>query len=343
MAARPSVSIIIIGDEVLKGQTKDTNSHFICREFYKWGLRVNHISVISDDVDVIASEVAKQSKHHSFVITSGGIGPTHDDVTYEGVAKAFGEKLVLNKELQNCLCLSAKNTKEAYVPKSSQINKTSRVCIPIVSTKNVFMFPGIPSYLEFAIKDLKHVFCKSCVPFVTRNLYLSLDELMIVNILNMTVEEYKDRVQLGCYPYIDNNWYQSKLALEVDSEDVMLEVEAFLRSHLPQNCIVGEHPPMSKEAMSMFESICDKKTGGLNFTKHVKESLSILDECFSKYSVDSVCLSFNGGKDCTVLLHMACLFLAKKYSKTVPLKVLYVTSKHPFTETEQFIQLCALR
>ncbi|KAG8197890.1 hypothetical protein JTE90_020269 [Oedothorax gibbosus] len=340
MTTRSSVSIIIIGDEVLKGQTIDTNSHFICKTFYSWGLGVNRISVLPDDRDLISAEVAEQSKHHSFVITTGGVGPTHDDVTYEAVGQAFQKKMALNQEMQDCLPLNEKFTKEAILPETSKIHLTSYV--PIVSTENVFMFPGIPSLLEGAIQDLKHIFCEASIPYFSQSLYLNVAELSIVRQLDMTVEEYKNKVQIGCYPYLRQTWFRTKLVLEADSDSVLVHVEAFLRSHLPQNCIVGEHPPMSDHAVKMFSHICDDKKSDPKLASCQKESLKILKECFNKYSPENVCLSFNGGKDCTVLLHMVSLFL-KNHFKAEPLRVFYVTSKQPFPETEEFVQLCANR
>ena len=80
----PTAGIIIIGDEILKGQTSDTNTLFLTKRLKELGVKVKKISVISDEVDVISEEVKAFSKAYRYVFTSGGIGPTHDDVTYEG-------------------------------------------------------------------------------------------------------------------------------------------------------------------------------------------------------------------------------------------------------------------
>ncbi|KAK2715628.1 hypothetical protein QYM36_010263 [Artemia franciscana] len=95
MSSKNTVGTIVISDEILKGQTQDTNSHFLFLRLYKLGVKVGKISTISYDIDEIASEVNDLSQRFQYVITSGGIRPTHDDITLEGIAKAFNKKLIL--------------------------------------------------------------------------------------------------------------------------------------------------------------------------------------------------------------------------------------------------------
>ncbi|PRD20716.1 UNVERIFIED_CONTAM: flad1 [Trichonephila clavipes] len=354
MESRPTASIIIIGDEILKGQIRDSNSHFLCRELYKCGVHILRVTVVSDDVDVIAREVSEQSRKYSFVLTSGGIGPTHDDVTYEGVAKAFDEKLVLNKDLQSIvlqlfLSLGLDEMavlKMSRVPESAEIHSTgnsrSASFIPIVSVKNVFIFPGIPSYLEFAFAKLKSIFSKKALPYFNQTLYVQVIEFNITEVLNKAVKEYKETVKFGSYPDVDNKYYQVKLTLEADSENALVEAEAFLRSHLPPNSIVGHHPPNSYEALQLLLNIY--KVNDDDLKNCVTKSSKVLKECFGRYSIEAVCLSFNGGKDCTVLLHLTYLLMLQEHSEKIPrLKVLYVRSKQSFPEIEEFINLSVQR
>src|SRR5256885_10997189 len=84
-----TASIILIGNEILSGKIADSNAAYLCRELRQLGVDVRRISVIPDEVDVIAREVAAHSRDYDVVFTSGGVGPTHDDVTIEGVARAM--------------------------------------------------------------------------------------------------------------------------------------------------------------------------------------------------------------------------------------------------------------
>ena len=88
-----TVGNIIIGDEILKGYVKETNSNFLAKQCFPKGLKLERILVLPDEEEIIAKSVAEFSKKYDYVVTSGGIGPTHDDITFDSVAKAFNEKL----------------------------------------------------------------------------------------------------------------------------------------------------------------------------------------------------------------------------------------------------------
>ena len=121
-----SAGIIIVGDEILKGHTKDTNSYFLLRKLWSLGIKVGKVSVLADDVDEIANEVKAFSSRFSLVITTGGIGPTHDDLTMAGIAKAFDEDLVLNEELINLLSSSFDLDAKSKVYANSSYLKMAR-------------------------------------------------------------------------------------------------------------------------------------------------------------------------------------------------------------------------
>jgi len=150
-----SAGIVIIGDEILKGQTQDTNTYFLAQNLRKLGVSLERVSVIPDDLDIIAAEVKNFSNNFDFVLTSGGIGPTHDDLTFEGVARAFDQNVNHNDKLV-ALCkvwfktedLEQPCFKMALIPSEAKLNfGTDKVSgkpmlYPIVSVDNVFIFPG---------------------------------------------------------------------------------------------------------------------------------------------------------------------------------------------------------
>src|ERR1043165_5415673 len=95
-----TAGIVIIGNEVLSGKTRDTNSHFFCTELRQLGVEVQKISTIQDDIEIIGKEAASFSERFDYVFTSGGVGPTHDDVTIEGVAHGLGVKVVRHPDIE---------------------------------------------------------------------------------------------------------------------------------------------------------------------------------------------------------------------------------------------------
>ena len=99
----PTAAIIVIGDEILKGQIQDTNTFFLTQELKACGVKVNRVLVIPDDIEEISLEVKDLCSRFTYVFTCGGVGPTHDDVTFESVAKAFSQELIISPEIKDVL------------------------------------------------------------------------------------------------------------------------------------------------------------------------------------------------------------------------------------------------
>src|SRR4029077_12087566 len=95
---RRSCALVVVGNEILSGKIQDSNAYFAARELRASGIALERIAVVPDEFDAIAAEVRGCAARFDFVLTSGGVGPTHDDLTMEGVARAFGRKLILNQE-----------------------------------------------------------------------------------------------------------------------------------------------------------------------------------------------------------------------------------------------------
>src|SRR5215472_1823829 len=95
--------MVVVGNEILSGKVHDTNSYFAARELRKVGVALKRIAVVPDEVQPIADEVSHCACDFEFVITSGGVGPTHDDITMEAVARAFGRRIVVHPELERTI------------------------------------------------------------------------------------------------------------------------------------------------------------------------------------------------------------------------------------------------
>ena len=125
---RKTSGIIIIGNEILSGKTLEKNSNFMCKELFRIGVSCEEIVIIKDDKSRIIEKLNNFRKKYSFVFTSGGIGPTHDDITSDSVACALGKKLILNTEAKRRLekhyaddVLTNARLKMAYMPENSTL------------------------------------------------------------------------------------------------------------------------------------------------------------------------------------------------------------------------------
>ncbi|XP_066992210.2 FAD synthase isoform X2 [Anabrus simplex] len=361
-----TAGIIVIGDEILKGQTVDTNSPFMSKRLHALGVKLCKISVVPDDVDVIASETSIFSKKYDIVLTSGGIGPTHDDVTYEATAKAFNTPLVLNKEIAEFIGMFFHGSttdvienpalKMAMIPESATLiyprDTTKRrkssftfYDMPTVRVSNVYIFAGLPNQLQYAFSQLEHLFSNlDNRKFYVRCLYFNKGETELVPCLNRAVETFKKDVTFGSYPIIDNDVYCTKITMEAVVEEHVLEAENFLKRDFPACWVVN---PDSLSAESVIVSVYDTAVSVPNsrLSEMVKNSLKVLTDCFERFSAREVFISFNGGKDCTVLLHLACavLWSQQPQERENRLQALYIRYNDPFPEVEKFIEETVVR
>jgi FAD synthetase len=250
----PSAGILIIGDEILKGHTKDTNSHFFLTRLWSHGVKVKAVSVIPDDVDEIASHVRDFSSRFTYVLTSGGIGPTHDDVTVMAIANAFDEPLVQNQYLVDSLTklykvrdvsqLSSFVLKMAQVPSSSKVLYEQHVAettgnpFPLISVHNVYIFPGIPKFLQSLFDSYSHVFSNPENMFYLQKVYLSVYESTVAAELQKVHDKYGQKVHLGSYPEVGCEEFKTKLTLESLKPNILAEALDYLISILPDNAII---------------------------------------------------------------------------------------------------------
>jgi FAD synthetase len=211
-----TAGIIIIGDEILSGKVQDYNAFFMAKELWAHGIHLCRISVIPDDIDQIAEEVRSYSSKFDYVFTSGGIGPTHDDVTIEGIAKAFNVKTIIDSTLKEIVekkmgALSPEKLKMAEAPEGSELVSNGNLSFPLIKFKNIYIFPGIPELLRkkfFAIESLfnePHVHLKK--------IYVRESESDIAPILKDILEHFTS-VKIGSYPIMNIRDYSIIVTIE---------------------------------------------------------------------------------------------------------------------------------
>ena len=236
-----TAGIIIIGNEILSGKVRDVNSFYLVCELRDLGVDVKRISVIPDEVGTIGKEVAEFSAQYDYVFTSGGVGPTHDDVTMAGIAKGFGVTLVEHEGIRKILyarykdLLNSSVLKMTEVPEGSEVDFRDNMRFPVVSFKNVIIFPGIPEYMQNKFSMIKERFRSSI--FHLKRLYLNCHESNIAEILNGVVEKYRD-VIFGSYPVLGKPDYRVIVTAETKSEDSLKTALRELIDKLPEDVLV---------------------------------------------------------------------------------------------------------
>jgi molybdenum cofactor synthesis domain-containing protein len=236
-----TAGIIIIGNEILSGKVHDSNSFYLASELRKLGIDLMRISVIPDDVEIIGSEASAFSRQYDFVLTSGGVGPTHDDVTMEGIAKGFALRMIRHPQLEDYFRskysgqMNDAILKMTEVPEGAEIIDPGNMSFPLVVYRNIFIFPGIPEYLRNKFSLIKERFRSSA--FHLRRLFLDARESDIAEILNTVVRESGD-VSFGSYPILGNPEYKIIVTAESKSEAALNSAVEKLLSRIPGDIVV---------------------------------------------------------------------------------------------------------
>lgn len=233
-----TAGIVIIGNEVLSGKTQDINSHFFCTELRRLGVEVQKISTIQDEIELIAAEVATFSERYDYVFTSGGVGPTHDDVTIDGIARGFGLKVVRHPDIERRMRqrfggdVNEARLRMANVPEGAKLLATEALFAPIVNIHNVYIFPGIPSILQERFHSIKEMFRDA--PYYLKNVYVRYGEGVIAEMLNDLLAKFP-QLMLGSYPVLDLPDYKVKVTLESKDQSYLDKALQVFVASLPQD------------------------------------------------------------------------------------------------------------
>ena len=236
-----TAGIIIIGNEVLSGKTQDINSTFLCRELRLLGVDVQRVTVIPDDLELIGRTAARCSAKWDLVFTTGGVGPTHDDVTIEGIAHGFGVEAVIHPRLERRLFerygddLNPARLRMAMVPEGAQLLGGGALFAPVVRMKNVYIFAGVPRILQDRFNAIKEQFRES--PYHLRNIYIKDGEGAIAGTLNDLLERFPE-ILLGSYPVLDHPEYKVKVTVESKSGEYLDRALTSLLENLPESAIL---------------------------------------------------------------------------------------------------------
>ncbi|MDH3816931.1 MAG: molybdopterin-binding protein [Acidobacteriota bacterium] len=198
-----TAAAIIIGDEILSAKVRDTNTPLLIDFFAELGVDLERVVVIGDELEGIAAEVATCSEKYDVVLTSGGVGPTHDDCTVRGVANAFGVGVVRHPDIEEMIRgywgerFTESALRMAEVPEGARLFYGDDGLLPLVVFKNVYLFPGVPRLFAAKLPSLRGEI--SGTPKVVHGVFLNADESRVAPLLSQVADECSD-VKIGSYP-----------------------------------------------------------------------------------------------------------------------------------------------
>ena len=201
-------AILIIGNEILSGRTQDKNVSFISNWLnLKCGISVEEVRIIPDKEKIIVTNIIQLRRKFNYVFTTGGIGPTHDDITAQSISKAFKVKYEYHKEAYAILekyygkkKFNDGRKKMAKMPKGAKLIYNPSSAAPGFMTKNVISLPGVPSILNSMIDNCKKYLVKGLKTYSkTLNLYTV--ESNISKQLGLIQKKYKKSIDIGSYPF----------------------------------------------------------------------------------------------------------------------------------------------
>ena len=201
-----NAAIIIIGNEILSGRTQDVNSSTIALWLNSLGVKVQETRVIPDVEDVIVKTINKVRKKNNYVFTTGGIGPTHDDITAKSISKAFNVKYEVNKEAYKILEkyytqgeFNEGRQKMAWTPSQAKLISNPTSGAPGFIIDNVYCLPGVPSILKSMLGGLNNLISGG-KPIISHTINLRTVESEIAKPLTLVQDSNKD-VEIGSYPF----------------------------------------------------------------------------------------------------------------------------------------------
>ena len=223
-----TAGIIIIGDEILSGRTKDTNINWIATELNNIGVRLIEARIISDDSETIIETVKTFTKKFTYVFSCGGIGPTHDDITTESVASAFNQKLVKDPEAMRRLKIHYEGTniefnearqKMAIIPTNSILIDNPVSSAPGYKIENLFVFAGVPKIMQGMFSTILHDLIGG-IKLKSKTVSSNVGEGLIAKDLEQIEKKFK-AVKIGSYPYFKPGNFGTSIVLRSEYESLL--------------------------------------------------------------------------------------------------------------------------
>lgn len=218
--SNPTAAMLVIGDEILSGRTRDANMYFLAGELTKHGIDLKEVRVVSDDPDAIVSAVQALAKAHDQVFTSGGIGPTHDDITADCIARAFAVHIDVRADARALLQAHYEKTglelnearlRMARIPDGASLIDNPVSTAPGFTIENVHVMAGVPNIFQAMVASVLPTLIGGA-PLLSQTLRVNRGEGDIAEILTAAAQQFED-LSIGCYPFQVNGAYGANVVV----------------------------------------------------------------------------------------------------------------------------------
>ena len=234
---QPRASMLVIGDELLSGRTHDANMHYLAKELTEIGINLTEARFIRDHPTAIVSNIIDLSKRFDYLFTSGGIGPTHDDITTECVAEAFGKKASIRPDALKILKeyydakdieLNEARLRMARIPETAELIFNPISAAPGYVIENVYVMAGVPKIFQAMLKTVTPKLKKG-LPTLSLSVKIYKGEGDIALDLEEMVKTF-DQLNFGSYPFSEKGVYGTNIVIRGTDKKLMEEAEDKVRS-----------------------------------------------------------------------------------------------------------------
>ena len=234
---QPSAAMLVIGDELLSGRTHDANMHYLAKELTEIGISLTEARFIRDDPAAIVSNIIELSKRFDYLFTSGGIGPTHDDITTDCVAEAFEKKASIRSDALKILQeyydgkdieLNEARLRMARIPETAELIDNPISAAPGYVIENVYVMAGVPKIFQSMLKTVIPKLEKG-LPTLSLSVKIYKGEGDIALDLEEMVKTF-DQLNFGSYPFSEKGVYGTNIVIRGTDKKLMEEAEDKVRS-----------------------------------------------------------------------------------------------------------------
>lgn len=239
--SNPTAAMLVIGDEILSGRTLDTNTNYLAGELTRHGIDLREVRVVADDPAAIVAAVNALRAAHDYVFTSGGIGPTHDDITADAIAAAFGQPIDVREDARAILAryyqatgkeLNPARLRMARIPQGAVLIDNPISAAPGFRLENVHVLAGVPSVFRAMLAAVLPGLA-SGQPVLSQTLCLDRPEGDIAQPLGALAADFPD-LSIGSYPYSRDGVYGTNIVIRGTDNGRLSEAATRLSALFPE-------------------------------------------------------------------------------------------------------------